>query len=533
MECVIAFHKGFFEDIQRGLLMNRIVIVDDEQFVRKGIIALVDWEKINYQVVGEASNGEDALDLILEEKPDVVLTDIRMPVFDGLQLIQKIKELAIRVPKFIIISGYNDFEYAQKAVRLGVTDFILKPVDKDEIEKTFVDLTPVIERERLEERANQRFINYSLYQRVLLEDGEPTSQELALLTEDIDKRNGYLIVDIRQDPIMDKADELLNRAVVDFLGDQSVFIHPLENGDFGIVLQEKHLPQQINELPWLLSRLKSHLEKELDQKVFLFAGEVNSGLDGLKRSFKTAVKASERRYIQLDDQPLIYNEELEKHHSENKPLDFQLVTKLMEKIEENKTKAIKEQIEEWVDEVQSMGVSTDSVKVFLFHFEKKVEATIYQLSDDDQEIELDSLVLAYEQKLTLNELQKELERYALEAGKILCKLSKEMFNGEIYRVKRYINRNYNENLTLKKIAAKFYMNPVYLGQLFKKTYGIYFKDYLLNVRIEKAKQMLRQTDMRIYEVAEKVGFGSPDYFVTQFEKTEGSTPSKYRQRIMN
>src|SRR5690625_5829600 len=115
-----------------------------------------------------------------------------MPVFDGLQLIQKIKELAIRVPKFIIISGYNDFEYAQKAVRLGVTDFILKPVDKDEIEKTFVDLTPVIERERLEERANQRFINYSLYQRALFEDADATSQELALLTEDIDRKSPRL-----------------------------------------------------------------------------------------------------------------------------------------------------------------------------------------------------------------------------------------------------------------------------------------------------------------------------------------------------
>ncbi len=132
--------------------MNRIVIVDDEQFVRKGIIALIDWKKINYQVVGEASNGEDALELILEEKPDVVLTDIRMPVFDGLKLIEKVKELAIKVPKFIIISGYNDFEYAQRAVRLGVTDFILKPIDKDELEKTFMDLTPIIEREYLEER---------------------------------------------------------------------------------------------------------------------------------------------------------------------------------------------------------------------------------------------------------------------------------------------------------------------------------------------------------------------------------------------
>lgn len=514
--------------------MNRIVIVDDEQFVRKGIIALVDWEKINYHVAGEANNGEDALELILDEKPDVVLTDIRMPVFDGLKLIEKVKELAIKVPKFIIISGYNDFEYAQRAVRLGVTDFILKPIDKDELEKTFMDLTPVIEREYLEERANQRFVNFSLYQRIIAEGNEPTRQELAVLTEDINKRNCYLIIDIRENPLSDKADEQISRAISDFIGDPYVFIHPFEHDHFGVILQEKHLPQNINEVTWFLSRLKSHLEKELGNQVFLFAGEVESGLDGLLKSYQTALITSERRYIQLDDHPLMYNEDIGRNHEENKPLDYQLITELIEKIEENKPKDIRKQVDRWVDEVQETGTSVDSVKMFLFQLEKKIESTIHKLvGEEDSENELDSLVELFEQKKTLAELRQDLEVYVLSAGEIICRLSKERYNGDIYKVKRYINKHYNENLTLKRIAGKFFMNPVYLGQLFKKTYGVYFKDYLLEVRIEKAKQILRQTDMRIYEVAEQVGFGSPDYFVTQFEKMEGSTPSKYRQRIIN
>lgn len=514
--------------------MNRIVIVDDEQFVRKGIIALVDWEKINYHVAGEANNGEDALELILDEKPDVVLTDIRMPVFDGLKLIEKVKELAVKVPKFIIISGYNDFEYAQRAVRLGVTDFILKPIDKDELEKTFMDLSPVIEREYLEERANQRFVNFSLYQRIIAERNEPTRQELAILTEDINQRNCYLIIDVRENPLSDKADEQISRAISDFVGDQYVFIHPFEHDHFGVILQEKHLPQNINEVTWFLSRLKSHLEKELGNQVFLFAGEVESGLDGLLKSYQTALVTSERRYIQLDDHPLMYNEDIGKSHQENKPLDYQLITELIEKIEENKPKEIRKQVDRWVDEVQETGTSVDSIKMFLFQLEKKIESTIHKLlGEEDSENELDSLVEIFEQKKTLAELKQNLEAYVLSAGEIICRLSKEKYNGDIYKVKRYINKHYNENLTLKRIASKFFMNPVYLGQLFKKTYGVYFRDYLLEVRIEKAKQILRQTDMRIYEVAEQVGFGSPDYFVTQFEKMEGSTPSKYRQRIMN
>lgn len=514
--------------------MNRIVLVDDEQFVRKGIIALVDWEKIDYQVVGEASNGEDALTLILEEKPDVVLTDIRMPVFDGLKLIQQVKELATKIPKFIIVSGYNDFEYAQRAVRLGVTDFILKPIDKEELEKTFLTLTPVIERELLEERANQRFINFSLYQRLIVEKDVPTQQELAILTKDVNKKNCYLVIDIREHPTSDKIDEQINRAIADFIGDPSVFIHPFEHEAFGVILQEKHLPQHINEVSWFLSRFKSFLEQEISKKIFLFAGEVKPGLDGLIRSYQTALTASERRYIQMQDHPLMYDEKIAQRHLENKPLDYQFITKLLEKIEENKPKEIKKQIDQWVEEVQVIGVSTDSIKMFLFQLEKKLEATIHHLAGhEDQANELISLVDLFNQKKTLDELKQVLNVYALNAGEILCKLSKERYHGDIYKVKRYINKHYNESLTLKKIANKFYMNPVYLGQLFKKTYGVYFKDYLLAVRVEKAKQILRQTDLRIYEIAEEVGFGSPDYFVTQFEKMEGSTPSKYRQRIIN
>lgn len=514
--------------------MNRIVIVDDEQFVRKGIIALVDWKKINYHVVGEASNGEDALELILNEKPDVVLTDIRMPVFDGLKLIEKVKELAIKIPKFIIISGYNDFEYAQRAVRLGVTDFILKPIDKDELEKTFMNLVPIIEREYLEERANQRFVNFSLYQRIIADGNEPTTQELSVLTADVDKQNCYLIIDVRGNPLSDKADELISRAVSDFIGDPYVFIHPFEHDHFGVILQQKHLPQNIDEVTWFLSRLKSYLEKELRNQIFLFAGKIESGLSGLLQSYQTALITSERRYIQSDDHPIMYNETIAKKHEENRPLDHQLVTELIEKIEENKPMEISRQVDKWVIEVQRIGTSVDSVKMFLFQLEKKLESTIHQLSGGEgQGNALDSLIENFEQKKTLAELKQDLESYVLRAGEVICKLSKERYNGDIYKVKRYINRHYNENLTLKKIAGEFFMNPVYLGQLFKKTYGIYFKDYLLEVRIEKAKQILRQTDMRIYEVAEQVGFGSPDYFVTQFEKMEGSTPSKYRQRIIN
>src|SRR5699024_3235911 len=134
--------------------MHKVYLVDDDVFVRKGIKTLIDWESLGFQVFGEADNGEDALAEIQELKPDLVLTDIRMPVLDGLDLVKKTKETLEKPPYFIVISGYNDFKYAQRALRYNVKDFILKPVDQEEIKKTLIKIASTITYD-YEETKNQ------------------------------------------------------------------------------------------------------------------------------------------------------------------------------------------------------------------------------------------------------------------------------------------------------------------------------------------------------------------------------------------
>ncbi|XEC93971.1 response regulator [Paenibacillus tarimensis] len=116
--------------------MNRVILVDDEMFARKGLSNLIPWDRYGYEIVGEAENGEEALEIIQKYNPDLVITDIRMPVLDGLELIRQAKQLNTAPPQFIIVSGYDDFKYAQQAVRFGVQDFILKPVDEEELVST-------------------------------------------------------------------------------------------------------------------------------------------------------------------------------------------------------------------------------------------------------------------------------------------------------------------------------------------------------------------------------------------------------------
>ncbi|MBO9598418.1 MAG: response regulator, partial [Cohnella sp.] len=127
--------------------MMKIILVDDEIFVRKGLLALIPWQRLGYEVVGEADDGEEAMKLIDRLRPDVVITDIRMPVMDGLRMIGNVRENGGYAPKFIIISGYSDFKYAQQAVRYGVQDFILKPIDEDELTVALLRIKDLIEEE--------------------------------------------------------------------------------------------------------------------------------------------------------------------------------------------------------------------------------------------------------------------------------------------------------------------------------------------------------------------------------------------------
>lgn len=511
--------------------MHKLVIVDDEHFVRKGMLALIDWKAVDYRVVGEADNGEDALSLILKEEPDVVFTDIRMPVFDGIELIKQVKQQAKHPPKFVLISGYDDFQYAQQAVRLGVVDFILKPINKKEIEATLQKLSREIYEERMAIQTNQAFINHRLFQRVVLEGHPPTREETDVLLKEPESALRYVLIDVRSRTANTAIDEQIQHAITHFIGADDLFIHPIEREGYGLILEQQYLPKNDNELTWFFDHFKAMIESAIQHAVFIYVGERGEGLDGIQASYQSARRLKKHRYMIEDDAPLLMTPSKEQLLMENRELNPSLFNELMEYVEENNHEQIKATVHQLKEAILDNYISVKHVQLFLYQMDQAIDQRFKKAMDKKASTEqafLDQLP----EEHTLLELAESLTDFLTTRAKQLAALNKAKYNGEIYKVKRYVDRHFDENLTLKRLANQFYMNPVYLGQLFKKTYGVYFKDYLLNVRIEKAKEHLRQTDLKVYEVAEAVGFGSSDYFVTQFEKIVGSTPSKYRQKIV-
>ncbi|MDQ0338595.1 two-component system response regulator YesN [Caldalkalibacillus uzonensis] len=367
--------------------MHTVVLVDDEFYIRQGLKKMINWETYDFKISGEAEDGEQAWQMIQDTNPDVVITDICMPVMDGINLIKRIKESQVYPCKFIIISGYGEFKYAQQAVRFGVHDFLLKPIEQGELTQALERLSKILEQEKNTCLTHQQWLD--------------------------------LLQDVRHDASND--------------------------------------------------------------------GELDTSWD----------------------------------------------TILLEQIEENRLEEAQQTITRMFREFQVQRLAPEAVRVSLWRSIQRVLNVIRSMDGDEQNMKtLSQLMRSLDCQVTLTELRRLFLVFVQEAVQVIDQLRQNKHRGEIEKIKRYIDLNYHQHISLKHIANKFYLNPIYLGQLFKKTYDVYFKEYLLQIRINEAKRLLRQSDLRVYEIAEKVGFKSVDYFVTKFEEREGMTPTAYRNRLL-
>jgi two-component system, response regulator YesN len=522
--------------------MKKVLLVDDELFVRKGLKSLIDWEKSGFEVVGDTDNGEDALSLIKTLNPDLVVTDIRMPVLDGLELIKYVLEEKEYKPKFIIISGYNDFKYAQHAIRYGVQDFILKPIDKAEMEEALIKLSQTLGEEEVHSRKQEELFTHTMFEDLLSGNVNTSMLKtyIKLLGAKDDSYYYYITIEINgvvnHEVLSEEgvARNQIQAVLQKVLQTRStVPIDEQQRGMFGFILNSNSMSVDQHNIEIFVKRLEKELLKSLHFDFTIFIGKPTKQLRLLKESYQTARQASNYKYAKKEGYFIIY-EHVESIPLKNTDLDHQIYAKLFEKIEESNTESISKMIDIMFTEFDMKIFTPKAVKTSINYCVNRVTLIIEEMEGDISKIPSYGLMHEYEQyHLTLLNLKQLFEEFIFECSKTISNLRKEHAKGDIHKVKSYIENHYHENISLKSIANTFYMNPVYMGQLFKKTYGLYFKDFLLDLRIKEARKLLRQTNMRVYEIAANVGFGSTDYFVTQFEKMEGLTPTEYRNQILN
>ncbi len=524
--------------------LHSAILVDDEVFTRKGLMMLIDWEACGFRIVGEADNGEDALELIERVRPDLIITDIRMPVLDGLELIRRTVDESDVSPVFIIISGYHDFKYAQQAVRYGVHDFTVKPIDENEFSVMLRKLNERLNRERTERLRNERLMTGAMIESLILGEAEDAvaaewGQRLTLLPKD---RLFYLFAELNDNHPWQPSGEQLSPArfkdlvqqelLILTAGNQSIYLHEHRNR-VGILVHERILASFEGNIALFAAKLRERLSDEAGSGVFLYAGSPVNRLSDIQQSYRTAKEALLYKFVHDDSRIVIYDE------VRQKPLNFigiepERFNRLIEQIEELQTEAVEASVNALFHDFRMKHYAPEAVKMNIHQCVLGVTKAIRSMDGDEQTLNSFAPIVGWHDlNLSLGELKRLFTAFVEESQRYIAELRKEQAKGGIQKIRSYIESNYSNNISLKSIASQFYINPVYLGQLFKKTYGVYFNDFLLQIRVNEAKKLLRQSsDMRIYEVAEKVGFSNADYFVTQFEKIERMTPTEYRNKLL-
>lgn len=520
--------------------MYKVLLVDDEVFVRKGLIGLMDWASMQYEICGEAENGQQAFTMIKELNPDLVIVDIRMPVLDGLALIKQVNEELQQKPLFIIVSGYHDFTYAQQAIRYNVHDYILKPVDEKELEATLRKLASALSLRKLASLTGEKQLSESVIDTLINTScSEQDARQLAQAIDmDVLGEYVYVIAEFHR-----SKDE---RGTAWTAIDVSIALSELSDKSKVEIPTYSHNQSQIGML-LNMERLqfstfhRNHREKYhalqllisngLKVDVTLFIGDTVVHIRELAHSYKTAKDAIMYKYaeeaqlvIQASDvrgTPLYYFD-----------VEANIYDTLLEQIEENAELGYKATIDQLFQQFSAQRFAPSAVANSITRSVIGIINIIRQMDGNENDLALLQRILNWQKHYNrLQDLQLVFVQFVSEAALYIAERRSEQSKGGIEKIKKYIDHHYTENINLKSIAATFFMNPVYLGQLFRKTYGVYFNEYLLRLRVEDAKKILRQTDLRMYEVAERVGFQNADYFVSQFEKLEKLTPTDYRNKL--
>lgn len=532
-----------------------IILVDDEEEVRKSIIKQIDWESAGFQVVGDAENGEDALEKIEVLEPDVVLTDIRMPYMDGLTLAEKIRQ---RYPstKVVIFSGYDDFEYAQKAIKLNVTEYILKPVNVEELTSILKRIKSNLDEE-IEEKRNvsrlrenyrkslpiirEQFFNDMVHRRLADDLIESKLREYDI---PITGARKWIIAAIDVEKSDDRSkktlslheeEELIPISVMQIVREKlksycrfSLFQSTAEAGM--VVIAALDDDNTTTGLIDVLGDICKETKRILEVPVTIGIGHSVTGLSKIAGSYQSAVEALGYKAvvgsgitIYINDMEPVGSGKLEFDNSDES--DFISAVKFGP---DEKIEAVMVRIS---GKLESARVHYRQQQVYVFGVLNTVIQMIQQYDLNLEEIlggELEYLSV-------IDKLQK---REAF--GEWLLKTARKMnqaINQErdmttrqvIQQAKQYIMDNYqNPDLSVEMICRHLHMSPAYFSTMFKKETGQAYIAYLTEIRLNKAVELLNKTDDKTYVIASKVGYQEQNYFSYVFKKKFGVSPTKFR-----
>jgi two-component system response regulator YesN len=526
--------------------MYNVLIADDEPDICYGLCEIVDWNSLGFTVLDTAFDGEDALEKLKSRKYDLLVTDIRMPVISGLELIQKIRERNLSI-KILILSGYNDFEFAKKAIEYSVDGYLLKPIDRDELNGYLVSVKGDLDREHKDSLFTWENKNIAKDKFLLdLVNGSNIPMDFRQKSEVYDINfhgTFYNIAIIEIDNLYGKLDKDFVDASLEIFSVRNIaeeiiksknmgYVYEDTNGTIGIIFngELKDIDEEI--CIHCLQLIHSNIMKYLKLSVTIGYGEPVSEIFDIKLSHEKAIQALELRSIADKGGIIPYNKLCP---AINNPFSTNWDdTKLLAAIEKLSETEIRSEIELLIKEISQKKLTIDISKIIFYNIIFHILSLPKKYNPLDNNFSLQDEIIALNRNnkyFSLEHLQELLIRICFKACNYLKELQSSKRSNIIEKIQTYIEEHFSEDLTLKSISNIFYMNPVYLGRLFKNTTGDSFNDYVNKIRISKAKKMLLQDSSNIGRIIENLGFNNQEYFYRLFPKYEGITFAEYKKNL--
>ncbi|SHH78719.1 response regulator [Clostridium grantii] len=537
--------------------MYTLMLVDDEEIVRKSILKNIQWEEQGFEVIGEAENGKEALDLVERNIPDLLITDIKMPFLDGIGLATELRKKYPTI-KIVFLTGHDEFQYAKEAISLDIFEYILKPTSASDLIEILSKIKTKLDKETSEKEdiellrehytkslpvLKENFLNSLIFNNLSKEEIVQRSEYYNI---DI-MGNGYCIslIDLEKKENTYSSNlsfEQWEHIELTRFAQMSTIEGIIKKYNIGLVLtnnnkiivitiakeskKESSLIKTFN----CLEEIRIYIEKFSKYKATIGVGTFVTDISSLNLSYNSAMSALNYRIL-LGDNRIIFIEDIEAKKDEEIVQDDTKVKDLVTAIKFETEKEINNHIESIFDKFINSNVTIKDYEIFFLDIVTSILKTAKESNVDIDTIfgKNSNLFIQLQNLKNVNQIKAWLKDICFKIKDSIVKEREEGYKLLVIKSLDYIDNNYhNKDVSINKVCQYLHISSAYFSYIFKKETNLTFVNYLTNKRMEKAKELLKSTDLKSYEIAEKVGYAESNYFSYSFKKLYGKSPTGYR-----
>lgn len=527
----------------------RVLVVDDEPMIIRGLSLAIPWDKLGLQVVGKASNGEEALWQFNKLKPHIIITDIRMPVMNGLELLKRVTADKPSV-LVVLLSGYGEFEYSREALRHGAFDYLLKPISRSELEQTMrraksrLDELRSNEREYLHQsvQAVSELVRERLICSMLEGTDKPYDRLYWLRGWELEHPYFLLLIaldDAREMKQWDRSErKLWNFAVNNVLSEfgqshQLITVFPFRSGEWVMLMQQ--IPQE--QMQQIAENIIQCVKTFTKLSCSIGVSRPCRGIDALHASYRSAQHALMARFT--GGRERVYQDAGEVRFNQSEPsanvgkqLDI-WENRLASAVSSYDQGAMHALLEEWQGELSVSSLKQPDAVALMIELMVGVSKRLADLFGFPLQ-GLSGLISDIPLCVTLEEMNALIVSAIADYQQLAAsQVEREKETGSVRKALQYADKHFHQDVSIDEVAEYVGLSNSHFCVLFKKETGYTFLEYLTKQRIEWACSILKNSDTRIHIVSHMVGYQDPKYFSQVFKKLIGMTPSEYRTTVQN